>query len=146
MIEAKRKRPIAGPKAFLLIMGLSLGAGALAGVGGAFAGELPGLAGFGVSLLINALAMTAAMVLCVWWWRRIDEAAREAHKWAWWWGGCSGMAVGGTLLLTLLLREGDGGPIGLSQNETLAFGMGLMLGFLVIGYSIGWLVWWAQRR
>lgn len=143
---AKPKRPIAGPKAFLLIMGLSGLAGALAGVGGVLTGDLPGLTGFIVNLLINGAAMAIAMGLCVWWWRRIDEAAREAHKWAWWWGGCSGMAVGGAVLLTLLTREDDTILTGLTTNEVFAFGMVLTLTFLLVGYSIGWLVWWAQRR
>ncbi|RZJ27974.1 MAG: hypothetical protein EON85_10030 [Brevundimonas sp.] len=146
MAEAKPKRPITGAKAFGVIMGLSLVAGAVAGLGGILVSEIPGVAGFGAALLINGLAMTAAMVMCIWWWRRIDEAAREAHKWAWWWGGCSGMAVGGTLLLTVLLREGETDLSGLAVNEVFAGGMALMLGFLIVGYTIAWAVWWARRR
>lgn len=146
MANAKPKRPITGPKAFALIMGLSMLAGAFAGVGGAITGDQPGLTGFMTSLAINGAAMAIAMGLCVWWWRRIDEAAREAHKWAWWWGGCSGMAVGGALLLTLLLRDDVVFGATMATNEALAAGMAVMLGFLLIGYTIGWVVWWAQRR
>lgn len=144
--SAKPKRPIAGPKAFLLIMLLSGFAGGLAGVGGVLASDLTGLTGLLVNLLINGMAMAVAMVLCVWWWRRIDEAAREAHKWAWWWGGCSGMAVGGAALLTLILRDDDPLLAGMAGSQVLALGMALTLGFLLVGYSIAWLVWWAQRR
>lgn len=146
MADAKPKRPIAGPKAFLIITVLSLTGGAFAGFGGSFADELPGMLGFAVSLLINGVAMAIAMGLCVWWWRRIDEAAREAHKWAWWWGGCSGMAVGGVVLLTLLLRQDDIFLSAMTRSEIFAGGMMVMLGFLLVGYVIGWLAWWAQRR
>ncbi|MFC7377263.1 hypothetical protein [Brevundimonas sp. GCM10030266] len=144
--SAKPKPPIAGPKAFLLIMGLSGLAGLLAGIASIMTDNLPGVTGFVVNLLINGTVMAIAMGLCVWWWRRIDEAAREAHKWAWWWGGCSGMAVGGAVLLTLLSREDQTILTGLTSNEVLAFGMTLTLGFLLVGYTIGWVAWWAQRR
>ncbi|WP_420472430.1 MULTISPECIES: hypothetical protein [unclassified Brevundimonas] len=139
-------RRIAGPKTFLMVMGLSLAAGAIAGVGNAVAAEFSGAAAFAVSIGLNAVAMAVCLLLAIWWWRRLDEAAREAHKWAWWWGGCSGMAVGGVLLLTLQTQEVDIGLSGMPPGEVLAFGMAVMLGFLLVGYAIGWVVWWAQRR
>jgi hypothetical protein len=56
------------------------------------------------------------------------------------------MAVGGALLLTLILREDDALLSGMTGSQVLALGMTLALGFLIVGYSIAWLVWWAQRR
>ena len=146
MSNVKPKRPIAGAKAFAAIMGLSLLVGAVAGIGTGFAGELTGPAGFAVTLGITSVAMLAALLLCRWWWERIDEAAREAHKWAWWWGGCTGMAVGGALLLTITSREGELDLAGMAADQALASGMLLMLTCQVVGYGIAWIVWWAKRR
>ncbi|RZJ47244.1 MAG: hypothetical protein EON87_01655 [Brevundimonas sp.] len=146
MSKANPKRPITGPKAFGTVMGLSLLAGGLAGLGTSFAGDLEGPAGFAVTLAITGVAMAVALVLCIWWWGRIDEAAREAHKWAWWWGGCTGMAVGGAILLALLNREGEVDLGGMPVDQALASGMFLMLICQVIGYTVAWLVWWAKRR
>lgn len=146
MSSAKPKRPIAGVQAFMVILGLSLLVGLVAGFGSMFTNDLPGVVGFALGLAVNGFAMAAALWLCVWWWNRIDEAAREAHKWAWWWGGCTGMAIGGAFLLTLFSRQGQVDQAGLTTNEVVASGMFLMMTCQVVGYGIAWAVWWAKRR
>ncbi|MDQ8028096.1 MAG: hypothetical protein REJ23_05180 [Brevundimonas sp.] len=145
-ISAKPKRPIAGPAAAAVVFGLTTLIGLVIGIASVLASDVPGWAGLLLSFGLNALGMIGAMVLCVWWWRRIDEAAREAHKWAWWWGGCFGLAGGGAVLLTALSRDDSLDLVGLSQSNILAAGMTLMMLCLVTGYTIAWVVWWAQRR
>jgi hypothetical protein len=145
MNTAKTKAPLRGAKGFLVYMGLSVLVGVFAGVGGIIFGDWPGPLGLLLTGLVHAVAMAAALLICVFWWRGIDEAAREAHKWAWFWGGSSGMALGGVLLMTVLSRDGLSiGP--LSANEVLAGGMLIMLLCQVLGYTIAWAFWWARRR
>ena len=146
MADARTKRPLTGPAAAGIVFGLSTVVGLCVGIGSVFAADIPGWTGLAVSFTLNGLAMAAALILCIWWWRRIDEAAREAHKWAWWWGGCTGLAAGGAVLLTALSRDDGLDLVGLSQSNVLAVGMTLMMLCLVTGYTIAWIVWWAQRR
>lgn len=145
MPSAKPIIPARGPGAFAARMGVAALIGLIAGIGGGVFGGWPGPVGLALTILVKILAMGGALLVCVWWWRGIDEAAREAHKWAWWWGGCSGMAVGGVILMTALSRKT---PIlaDFSGGEVLALGMALMMTCQILGYSLAWLVWWAQRR
>lgn len=145
MPSAKPIIPSRGPGAFAFRMGVAGLVGLVAGIGGGVFGGWPGPVGLALTVLVSVLAMGGCLLVCLWWWRGIDEAAREAHKWAWWWGGCSGMAVGGAVLLTALAREQEQIDT-LSGNEVLAIGMMLMLTCQIVGYGVAWLVWWAQRR
>ena len=145
MASRKSIFPARGPGAFAVRMAMAGVVGVLAGIGSQIFGAMPGLLGFGLTLLTNAVAMGVALWICVLWWRGIDEAAQEAHKWAWWWGGCSGMAVGGVLLLTALVREQERID-DFSANELLAVGMFLMMTCMIIGYGVAWAAWWGKRQ
>jgi hypothetical protein len=145
MSSAKPIIPSRGPGAFAARMGVAALIGLVAGIGGGVFGDWPGAVGLALTALVSLVAMGGCLLVCLWWWRGIDEAAREAHKWAWWWGGCTGMAIGGVILMTALSREDI--PLGdLAGSEILALGMALMLTCQIIGYGVAWLVWWAQRR
>jgi len=145
MASRKSIIPARGPGAFAARMGLAALVGLIASIGSHIFGAMPGLLGLALTLLVNAVAMGAALLICVQWWRGIDEAAQEAHKWAWWWGGCTGMAFGGVLLLTALVREQEQIDT-LSANELLATGMFLMLSCMIVGYGVAWAAWWARRQ
>jgi|SRR5215217_4420003 len=146
MNERKSRPAFGGAIGYLGSIGLTMLAGFLGAAGSGYFGAWPGPVGLLLTLLVNAAAMGAVLLVAVWWWRGIDEAAREAHKWAWWWGGCSGMVVGAVLLLTALNRVADTELAGLEVNEVFAAGMVIVLLCQVIGYGIGWAVWWARRR
>ena len=97
-------------------------------------------------------AMIGAMIISVAWMRSIDEAAREAHKAAWFWGGCSGMAVGGALVIMSSLPQAarwrfpagfEGRTDPAAYAATGAFGMLLIMS---LGYLIVWAWWWWRRR
>lgn len=144
-----RRKPRSGSGAtlgYLAALGLTLVAGVLGALGSDYFGAWPGTTGFLLTLLVNTVALGAAVLVGVWWWRGIDEAAREAHKWAWWWGGCSGLFVGAIFLLTALNRPAEAELGGLDINQIFAAGMVVILLCQVIGYGIAWAVWWAQRR
>jgi len=145
MPSGKSIIPARGPGAFAVRMGMAAVVGLIAGVGTQIFGAMPGLLGFALTLVVNAVAMALAFVICIQWWKGIDEAAQEAHKWAWWWGGCTGMAAGGVLLLTALSREFERID-NLTANEILAMGMFLMLTCMIIGYGVAWAAWWAKRQ
>jgi len=110
--------------------------------------------GGGVWLIggIASLLMVGSLAVSFVWMRAIDEAAREAHKAAWFWGGCSGMALGGVLMIlsSLPLAERwsfpsilDGRTDPAAYAATGAFGMLLLM---IIGYTIVWAGWWLARR
>lgn len=108
-----------------------------------------------IAWLVGAMAvsmMVGAMVVSVAWMRSIDEAAREAHKAAWFWGGCSGMSVGGVLVIMSSLPQAAEWPIPswfegrtdpAAYAATGAFGMILIM---ALGYAVAWAIWWLRRR
>lgn len=146
MSDPKPRPAFGGTIGYLGALGLTLVAGVFGALGSSYFGAWPGMTGLLLTLLVNAAALGAALLVGVWWWRGIDEAAREAHKWAWWWGGCSGMIVGAVFLLTALSRPIEAELGGLDMNQLFAGGMVVILLCQVIGYGIAWAVWWAQRR
>ena len=106
---------------------------------------------FWIIAVVALVVMTGGMVVSVAWMRSIDEAAREAHKAAWFWGGCSGMSVGGVLVILSSLPmaetlsfpswfEGRTDPA--AYAATGAFGMMLLM---MIGYIVVWAWWWITR-
>lgn len=146
MSEVKRPRRLAGVGGFAIRMGVAAVIGVVAGVGGAIFGDQPGPLGLALTLLCYGASMLGAMLVALWWWRDIDEAAKEAHKWAWWWGGCSGMALGGVLLMTALARS-EVAPLQADDTGALfAGGIMVLLLFQIIGYGIAWAVWWLKHR
>jgi hypothetical protein len=119
----------------------------IAGAGAAILGEGAGSAAMAINAAFFSVAMGAGMALCVWWWRGIDEAAREAHKVAWWWGGTGGMAVGGVIVLSIVLPD-EGAALleGMSGQDLFAAGMAALAGSQIIGYTVAWVGWWLWHR
>lgn len=145
-VKPKRPLSLAG---FAATIGVTLLVGALAGAGSAIFGDQPGATGLIVTVAMIAAAMTVGLAACIWWWRGIDEAAREAHKWAWWWGGSGGMAVGGVVLLTVMIRaDKQPLPAGVGSNPADIFVSGMMaiVLFQLAGYALAWAGWWLKHR
>ncbi len=146
MNTSRPRRPF-GLGAYLGTMLATVVVAILAATGAAIFGDRPGWLGIGIHAAFIVVAMAAGMALCVWWWRGIDEAAREAHKSAWWWGGTGGMAVGGVVLLALILPEqGEAALEGASNQDLFAAGMGVIVTCQIVGYSLAWVVWWLRHR
>jgi len=145
---AKPKRPH-GPGAYVLTLGASVILGGLAGIGSAFLGDQPGPVGLALTAAMISAAMAGGTAGCIWWWRGIDEAAREAHKWAWWWGGTGGIALGGVLLMTLMMRA-EQQPLpasfGSAPAEIFLSGMVSIVLFQTAGYALAWACWWLKHR
>lgn len=144
----KPKRPL-GLGGFAATIGVTMLIGGLAGAGSAIFGDQPGTVGLAITVAMISAAMAVGFAACLWWWRGIDEAAREAHKWAWWWGGSSGMAVGGVLLLTVMIRaDTQPLPAGLGSDpaDIFASGMVAVVMFQLAGYALAWGGWWLKHR
>ncbi|QYF86299.1 hypothetical protein [Brevundimonas sp. PAMC22021] len=136
--------------AFLLLIVLALVAGVVLGIVGA-AGGL----GLNLTLLIamsvaTVILMAGALWVGALWMRNIDEAAREAHKSAWYWGGTAGMAVGGVGVVLSRLPQAATIQIPTIGDPTpatyAAMGAVMMLGLMLLGYTIVWAWWWWARR
>jgi hypothetical protein len=146
MTSGKPRRPF-GLGAYLAVLGLTAVIALVSGIIAAVLESVFGIRGFWANAALLLVAMSCAMVLCVWWWRGIDEAAREAHKWAWWWGGTGGTLVGASVMMSLQL--GDTTPIqsaDLSVGDVVAGSMLAILLFQLVGYSIAWAAWWLRHR
>ncbi len=96
------------------------------------------------------VAMAGGLAVCLYWWRRTDEAAREAHKWSFFWGATCGISVLGVALPPLL--PGDG-LVRLARRldfqtdtDLVLFGLLLVMGVQLVGYTIAWAIWWLKRR
>lgn len=134
---------------YAAVIGLAALAGGIAGGLSVMLGDVEGALGLAATIVVVGLAMAIGLGGCVWWWRRVDEAAREAHKWAWWWGGTSGMAVGGVILLTVMMRSALGAPAltaGMTPAYVLYAGAMGMVSCQLAGYGIAWAAWWLRRR
>jgi len=146
MSQTRPRRPF-GLKVYAGTMLATMAVAGVAGAGAAIFGEGSGWAAFAINAAFFSVAMAAGLALCIWWWRGIDEAAQEAHKVAWRWGGTGGMAVGGVILLSIVLPE-EGADLleGLSSQDLFAAGMGAIAGCQVLGYTVAWAVWWLRHR
>ncbi|WP_133149169.1 hypothetical protein [Caulobacter zeae] len=133
----------------------SFGAALVLGVAASLIGELgkrkPEFAVF--SLVVIALLVIGVMALVLWlcarWWSAADEAAREAHKWSWYWGGSTGLALAAVPYILLHAMPGTAEaalPVGMTTTQAVLFGMALLGGFQLIGYSLFWVGWWLKRR
>jgi hypothetical protein len=137
-------------KRYAVVLGVCLLAGGLAG------GLSGGLAAaFGstsvVSLVASVAAITLAMAAAIWaclrWWKGLDEAAQEAHKWAWWWGSTGGLALGGVVLLSVMIASMDRDLVVAMPAQELIYVSALGTVFTQgLGYGIAWAVWWLKRR
>lgn len=146
--SVKPKRPL-GLAGFAATIGVTMLVGGLAGAGSAVFGDQPGAVGLAITVAMISAAMAVGFAACIWWWRGIDEAAREAHKWAWWWGGSGGLAVGGVLLLTVMLRadtQALPASVGSTPADIFISGMMAVVLFQLAGYALAWAGWWLKHR
>lgn len=98
------------------------------------------LAGAG-ALLAIALGLLGLIGL---YWRRLDEAARAAQQSAWFWGGSIGMGVA---LAALLPPTGARWlPADLDPMLMAPLGGGLVVAGALVGFLVGWALWWIRRR
>ena len=136
--------------AFFLLIVAALVAGvvlSVAGVSGGLDVDLTLLVAMGA---VTVILMAGALWVGALWMRSIDEAAREAHKSAWYWGGTAGMAVGGVAMVLSRLPQaasiriptlGDPTPAGYAATGAM-----MMLGLMLLGYTLAWAWWWLARR
>ena len=135
-----------GPRAGLLITGLSLITGLIVGIASGVMGA-NGVPPVTVAIIVAAVGVVVVMSLAIWWWRQVDEAAREAHKWAWWWGGSLGMGVSGLGLMVLIsLGAADTTLAHLDRTALLIFAFATIVGAQLIGYTLAWAGWWLSKR
>ena len=99
---------------------------------------------------VTVILMAGALWVGALWMRSIDEAAREAHKSAWYWGGCAGMCVGGVGVILSRLPQAATIRIPTLGDPTpaayAAAGAMMMLGLMLLGYTLAWAWWWLARR
>ncbi|WP_296167836.1 hypothetical protein [uncultured Brevundimonas sp.] len=146
MSSAKPKRPF-GLGAYLAALGLTAVIALVSMTIAAVLENVFGIQGFWANAALLLVAMSCAMVLCVWWWRGIDEAAREAHKWAWWWGGTGGTFVGVAVITSLQLGDATSANLmDFSAGDLVAGSMLAILLFQLVGYGIAWAAWWLRHR
>ena len=146
MSKSRPRRPF-GFRVYAGTMLATVVVGGIAGACAAILGGGPGWTSVAINAAFFSVAMGAGMALCVWWWRGIDEAAREAHKVAWWWGGTGGMAVGGVILLSVVLPdEGANLVKNMSGQDVFAAGMAALAGCQILGYTVAWVGWWLWHR
>ena len=98
--------------------------------------------------IIGAVVVAVLIWLLLRYWDQIDVAAREAQKSAWLWGGSAGMAAG--FIADGVLRQPQVAPLAHGLVWRLG-GPYLVGGALVafgamIGFLIGWAIWWGSKR
>ena len=85
------------------------------------------------------------------WMKSIDEAAQEAHKWSWYWGGSAGLGVAMVAYFLSFMPEARHWdiPTLMGRTDPVAYavtGGVIVIGLLIVGYSVAWAFWWLQRR
>jgi hypothetical protein len=132
----------------------ALGGGVIGGLAGYHEAKSGVAFGEGaLPIVLIAVCLIAAFV-SMWWsvgyWKTIDEMARRAHLDSWFWGGTLGSIPLGVLGIGALLMPSLKIDIieRLALTSTQVFGLGAIAiyGCMLLGYTIFWFVWWAQKR
>lgn len=99
-----------------------------------------------VRVVVIAGSLAAAAWIGAVYWRTLDEVAREAQKWGWYWGGTTGLVVAAILVGIFPDRVVAWAGTQLSQTDLVLLTGQLIIGVQLIGFLVGWAVWWWRRR